>query len=294
MLSNFITVALSAIILLASGCSKSGGYGNSSNYPPTTTSTKAITIKSNSTFGNYMVDKDGRTLYFFANDADGKNHCGAGCDFLWPIFNVANLSADNLGAGLNASDFSHITTATGASQLTYKGWPLYYYAPGANGSNSPEAPGSTQGDGVLGLWFIGKPDYSIMMISTQLVGLDGKNYKFNDVEGTETTTYLSDGSGATLYAFSQDNANKNTFTKSDFSNNNIWPIYETDQVIIPSILNKSDFGSINVFGKKQLTYKNWPLYHFGQDAGARGSNKGVSFPTPGMWHVPLKNFDAAQ
>jgi predicted lipoprotein with Yx(FWY)xxD motif len=287
-------IALTAMIIAGFGCSKSGGYGNNYTPPPTPPPpSKAVSLQSSATLGNYMVDKNGRTLYFFSLDADGKNHCTGDCEVLWPEFNVDNIDATNLGSGLNASDFGHITTASGKSQLTYKGWPLYNYAPVANGSNTPEQPGQTGGEGFAGLWFVGKPDYTIMIVDAQLVGQDGKDYKPDYTVGTGTDIYFSDGKGVSLYTFSKDSADHNRFTKADFSNDNVYPIYQTDQIVVPSTLNKSDFGSITVFGKKQLTYKHWPLYYFGQDAGARGSNKGVSFPAPGIWPVPVKDILAA-
>jgi len=36
-----------------------------------------------------------------------------------------------------------------------------------------------------------------------------------------------------------DSANKNKFTKSDFSNNSVWPIYDTTVVVVPSVLDKT-------------------------------------------------------
>jgi predicted lipoprotein with Yx(FWY)xxD motif len=50
---------------------------------------------------------------------------------------------------------------------------------------------------------------------------------------------------------------------------------------------------IDVFGRKQLTYKGWPLYYYGTDAGVMGSNKGVSVPVPGRWPVAVKDMAAA-
>ena len=52
-------------------------------------------------------------------------------------------------------------------------------------------------------------------------------------------------------------------------------------------------GSIEVFGRVQLTYNGWPLYYFGQDGQTRGFNKGISFPTPGVWPVPGPGFNQA-
>jgi len=280
-----------SIIILETACSKSTAYNSN---PPAQPVVKEISLQSNNVLGNYLVDKDGRTLYFSANDADGKNHCTGGCEPAWPVFNVDNINSDKLGTGLNSADFKQITTAAGIKQVTYKGWPLYYFAPLANGTNAPEKPGQTLGDNVSGIFFMGKPDYTIMIVRSQLVGHDGKNYKANFTEGDETTTYFSDGKGLTLYTFSLDGPNKNNWTSPDFSNNSIWPIYETDNVVIPSALDKTKFGSITVFGKKQLTYKGWPLYYFGVDGNTRGLNKGVSFPQPGVWPVATTNILVAQ
>lgn len=159
--------------------------------------------------------------------------------------------------------------------------------------NVREAPGKTTGEGVNNVWYVAKPDYTIQLINAQLVGADGKNYKADHTVGDGKTLYFTDGKGITLYSFNKDSFNINKFTKADFSNNAVWPIYETDQIVVPSTLDKTLFGSITVAGKKQLTYKGWPLYYFGQDAGVRGSNKGVSFPAPGVWPVVTKDVAAA-
>lgn len=254
---------------------------------------KEVQLENTGTFGNILSDKDGRTLYFFANDAISQNTCTGGCAAIWPVFYIKDLTQDKLGDGLKLEDFRTIITSSGKEQLSYKGWPLYYYAPLSGGTNVQEAPGQTSGEGVNGVWFIAKPDYTIMFANHQLTGHDGKNYLSNYTEGTGKTLYFTDGAGLTLYTFKKDSANNNNFTASDFSNNGVWPIYETDKIVVPSVLDKTLFGSISVFGKKQLTYKKWPLYHFGQDANIRGNNKGVSFPAVGVWPVPVKDMPNA-
>ncbi|PWT77673.1 MAG: hypothetical protein C5B59_03450 [Bacteroidetes bacterium] len=283
-------LVMSTLISISS-CKKNGGYG--SNVPAPPQPDKDITIKTDATFGKYLVDKLGRSLYFFSNDADGKNHCTGPCEVLWPTFNLDSLNAQNLGEGLVASDFSHITTNAGRNQLTYKGWPLYQYAPLTNGTNVQESPGQTGGDGFLNIWFIAKPNYTIMIVNTQLVGKDGRNYQSDYTVGNQATSYFSDGKGVTLYTFSKDSANNNNFTLPDFSNDHVFPIDQEEDLVIPSILDKTDFGKINVFGKNQVTYKGWPLYYFGGDSTVRGSNKAVSVPRPGIWPVPNKNITPA-
>ncbi len=256
-----------------------------------------VKLANSATLGSYLTDKDGNALYFFSNDADGNNNCTGACITAWPIFNITGLTAEQLGTGLTLGDFNAISTPNG-NQLTYKGWPLYYYSPGG----VRESPGQTSGEAVGGVWFVAKPDYTIMLAKAQLVGKDGKNYIVSATnvyaEGVGKTSYFTDLNGRTLYEFAKDSANINKYTKADFSNNATWPIYETDKIVVPSILDKTLFSSIMVFGKKQLTYKGWPMYYYGPDVNAttgnyRGFNMGVSVPVPGVWPVFFKDIPAA-
>ncbi len=246
----------------------------------------AIQLKNDATFGNILTTSDGFTLYFFSKDSKAESNCIDGCIANWPVFFAEDLTLDN---GLNASDFGTITRQDGSQQTTFKGWPLYTFA---NDTNS----GDINGDGAGGLWYVAKPDYTVMMVSAQLVGKDvsGKetNLTSDYTEGDEETFYMVDAEGNTLYGFINDTKGVNNFTKEDFSNNGVWPIFETTLANIPSILNASDFGSIDVFGRTQITYKGWPLYYFGQDI-QRGDNYGVGFPAAGVWPIVNQDIDEA-
>jgi predicted lipoprotein with Yx(FWY)xxD motif len=102
--------------------------------------------------------------------------------------------------------------------------------------------------------------------------------------GTGISQYLTDDRGITLYRFSHDQADSNTFTKSDFSNDGFFPIVQvTVTQNTPSIIDKSKLGTISVFGKTQLTFNGWPVYRFGADSLRRGNTRGISVPTPGIW-----------
>jgi predicted lipoprotein with Yx(FWY)xxD motif len=288
----FLSTILVLGVLLLTQCSKS----SSDAVIPPVQNPNLIKLATSATLGSYLTDKDGNALYFFSLDANGNNNCTGGCATAWPIFNVTGLTQERLGAGLQLSDFSTIATVNG-TQVTFKGWPLYYYAPGG----VRESANLTSGEGVNGVWFVAKTDYTIMIAKSQLVGADGKNYIVGAgnlyTEGVGLTTYFTDLAGRTLYGFSKDSSNMNKYTKADFSNNPTWPIYETDQVVVPSILDKTMFGSITVFGKKQLTFNGWPMYYFGSDVdgtGAfRGNNKGVSVPKPNVWPVMQQSSPAA-
>lgn len=246
---------------------------------------RTVKVADNSTFGKILTDKDGRTLYFFSNDYKGLSSCTNGCLDAWPIFYTDNITIDE---SLSSSDFSVITRADGQKQNTYKGWPLYYY-------KNDTAPGQTNGDKVANIWYVAKPDYTVMYVSAQLFGHDLKNYTTSNnasiyTEGTGETFYLTDSYGKTLYRFINDTSGTNNFTAADLSNNNVWPIAELSKMKVPSILDVSDFSTISVHGKTQLTYKGWPIYYFGQDT-MRGDNKGISFPAPNVW--PILNTDTS-
>lgn len=236
---------------------------------------KGIQLANDLKFGSVLTDKDGKTLYFFSTDVSGTANCTGGCEAIWPLYYSADASTD---LNLDKSQVSEITRADGRKQSTYKGYPLYYYA-------SDVVAGDTKGDGVGGIWFVAKPDYSLMLANAQLIGANGKSYTSAYTEGTGNTKYFTDALGRTLYSFSPDKNNKNTFTKADLSNNSIWPVYEMELKSLPSIITKDMISVIDVFGKKQMTYKGWPLYYFSQDL-KRGDNKGVSVgAAPGTWPV---------
>ncbi len=236
-------------------------------------------IQLNSTsLGNVLTDQAGKTLYFFAADASGKSACSGSCLDTWPVF---YKETPTLSTSLTAGDFTTITRDDGKKQTTFRGWPLYTF-------KSDAKAGDVLGDNVGKSWYVAKTDYSIMIGSGQLVGNDGKSYTKTYAEGTGTTLYLTDGMGKTVYAFANDKRGKNNYTKADFSNNATWPLFEDVVKSVPSVLNLSDFSSTTVIaapGHTQVTYKGWPLYYFGPDAGVRGNTKGVSVPKPGVWPI---------
>jgi len=283
-------------MLLLFNCSKDDGgndnppdtnnNGNTNNNPPPEPDPNAVQLRNDGTFGSLLTDADGRTLYFFSLDAKGDSNCAEGCVGSWPVFYAEDITLDS---GLEEDDFGSITRADGNTQTTYKGWPLYYFA-------SDNAAGDVQGDGVNGLWFVAKPDYSVMMVQSQLIGRDRDGVETNLLENYEEgdgeTFYMTDAYGNTLYGFINDENGVNNFTNEDFSNNSVWPIFETSLDQVPSVLNSDDFGSIDVFGRQQLTFKGWPLYYFGQDE-TRGDNYGVGFPVAGVWPIVNNNTETA-
>ncbi|MEO6549391.1 MAG: hypothetical protein ABIN94_15420 [Ferruginibacter sp.] len=245
-----------------------------------------IHLDSTAALGKFLVDKDGKTLYYFSNDANGQSSCTGGCSTIWPIYYADSLTT-TYGNSLLASDFKTITSF-GAKQTTYKGWPMYYYAP----AGVQETAGQTLGEGVGNVWFVAKPNYSITISNFQLTNQNDINYLGNYTTGVGRTNYFSDEKGNTLYSFIKDSAFINK------SNGNVnFPIYETDNITVPSTLDKTLFSVMPYNGKKQLTYKGWPLYYYNGDNFVRGSNKGFNFPLSqpagAIWPVAFKDAAAA-
>lgn len=289
-MTSLVKLLLPAVVICSlnlTSCSKNAASSLGSN--GNNLITFAVTLSASPTLGNYLVDKDGYTLYSFADDFQGNSNCTGDCAALWPYFYAGSLTQANLGNGLLFSDFGTVQNGS-VTQTTYKGWPLYYYAPSVTdgyggSSNVREAPGLTSGDGFKGIWFVAKPDYSLMVAEGQLLGSDGVNYNSNYTPGSGKTIYFTDPNGKTLYNYSHDNAGVNSFTVADFSNNILWPVYETTKLVVPSSVNKSLLSTLTVFGHSQLVYNGWPLYLYGGDF-IMGSNLGVSVTSPGTWKVP--------
>jgi len=72
--------------------------------------------------------------------------------------------------------------------------------------------------------------------------------------------YLTDAKGMTLYVFKKDSPGKSACTGPCVEN---WPVYYREKVAAPAGVKAEDFGTISrTDGKKQTTYKGWPLYYF--------------------------------
>ena len=75
--------------------------------------------------GKALVGGNGRTLYLFQADKNGKSACSGACAAAWPPVTVT--SAPRAGSGVNQSLLGTITRPDGTMQITYNGHPLYYF-----------------------------------------------------------------------------------------------------------------------------------------------------------------------
>ena len=154
-------VAAGTLLLAACGGddddTSSGSKTESSSKESTTTtaeSTDAAMVKSeSSSLGDILVTADGKTVYAFTNDKDGKPTCGAGCSDTWPAVSVPS---DQLPAGLDASVFTVVAGVDGGFQLAAAKHPLYTFS-------GDSASGDTKGQALGNVWFVVNPDGSLNM-----------------------------------------------------------------------------------------------------------------------------------
>jgi predicted lipoprotein with Yx(FWY)xxD motif len=89
------------------------------------------------------------TLYYFEKDKVGTTTCYAQCATNWPPYTVSADTQLMSTVGID-DDLSTIVRADGATQVAYKGMPLYFYL-------KDSKPGDVTGDGVGGAWHVAKP-----------------------------------------------------------------------------------------------------------------------------------------
>ncbi|HUE98678.1 MAG TPA: hypothetical protein VMN99_05450 [Anaerolineales bacterium] len=109
-----------------------------------------VNVSEVGTFGSALVDGGGRSLYLFTNDTQnsGASTCMDDCLVEWPpLLSDGEAVA---GAGVDAALLGTITRDDGTTQVTYNGWPLYYFV-------DDTAPGDTNGQGLGSVWFLVSP-----------------------------------------------------------------------------------------------------------------------------------------
>ena len=228
MKTNFLRIITGVLLILVSTMGYASGHQEESF---------DVTVAMNDEGIGHLTDSKGMTLYYFTKDVRGNSACTDGCLNNWPIF-YSELK--NLDPSVETSDFTTITRADGEKQTRYKGWPLYYFF-------ADKKPGERNGDRAKDSWFTvpaGGFDVAI-----------GSDSNFGN--------YLTDGTGKSLYIFAKDNENLSNCEGDCLTK---WPVFYTENSVVPSGLNSSDFGVITRDdGMLQTTYNGNPLYYFFND-----------------------------
>lgn len=163
---------LVAALLVAAACSSGGG----TTAAPTTAATEAasiapttapaseapstapsaaaggaltLTVATSATAGKYLAGANGMTLYVFSPDTPNKSACSGSCATNWPPLTVAAGGSAPTATGATGT-LATFARDDGATQISYNGKPLYYFA-------NDKAAGDTNGQGVAGKWTVAAP-----------------------------------------------------------------------------------------------------------------------------------------
>ncbi|MER3443371.1 MAG: hypothetical protein C4342_04620 [Armatimonadota bacterium] len=196
-----------------------------------------LQYKPSDRYGAYLVGAEGRTLYIFLKDQPGPNPqsaCTGACLQAWP---PVYWNSNTLPSGFPGS-FGIYNRPEGR-QLTYNGWPLYYYA-------ADQAAGEYKGQGV------GNAGYIANLAPTA--------YFYDHPQYGKV---LAGPHGLTLYRFDRDqrgvsNCSGNCLTQ--------WPPLLVSHLPIGVKNLGGEWGTLTRDdGRIQVTYNGWPLYYYAAD-----------------------------
>lgn len=133
-----LTLVLAACGASGSSAHGAGGYGAAPT-TPSAAGTAATVDLHNSSLGPILVDAQGKTLYLFEADKNGKSACSGPCATAWPP--LLSNGAPQAAMGASASLIGTTARGDGGSQVTYAGHPLYYFV-------GDKAAGDVTGEGI--------------------------------------------------------------------------------------------------------------------------------------------------
>ena len=154
MKKGILTLAMLSIIFALAACGNSTEEKTETDQPAKAQTEQAkleqapadsLQLLKNEKTGEYLADPQGRTLYYFKKDEAGKSNCSGECLANWPAFTQEDFAVPQ---GFDKKDFDTITREdNGVKQVTYKGFPLYYFA-------KDQLVGDVNGQGVKDVWFV--------------------------------------------------------------------------------------------------------------------------------------------
>ncbi|HWG57229.1 MAG TPA: hypothetical protein VNT58_11995 [Gaiellaceae bacterium] len=146
-------LALVFVVLVAAAVgAAAAGVGAAPEAAPTAAEAQRATLTVRKTaYGPALFDSRGQVLYGFTRDRRGQpSRCYGDCARAWPVyFSPGVLRA---GKGVKQSLIGTTKRRDGRRQVTYNGWPLYFYA--------HEGPGEVRCQNIVthgGTWLVVSP-----------------------------------------------------------------------------------------------------------------------------------------
>jgi predicted lipoprotein with Yx(FWY)xxD motif len=246
--------------------------------PPAATSAPvagtSVMLGKNDALGSFLVDDKGMTLYLFTKDTPNTSNCYDKCATAWPpLLTTGNPVA---GDGIDAAMLGTTTRTDGSVQVTYNGWPLYYY-------EKDKAPGDVVGQDVGNVWFVISPAGEMVESAqaTQPPVAESGSATVNLGKNDKLGSFLVDSKGMTLYLFTKDTPNtSNCYDKCATA----WPpLLTTGAPIGGEGVDTAKLGTTTrTDGSVQVTYNGWPLYYYEKD---KAPGDVVGQDVGGVWYV---------
>jgi len=251
--------------------------------PATPTPDLTVLVGTANGTGSFLVDGRGMTLYIFRKDTPGAGSsapvawgCTSGCGANWPPMVASAASPLLAGPGVTGM-LGIFTRPDGIRQVTYNGWPLYYFAGDKN-------PGDVNGDGIGNLWAVAPVNISTLALAgfvpltggvSPLLGepspAPSNNPSIVIGGNPQLGDFLVDARYRTLYVFRGDYPGASHCYDQCAVN---WPPY-TIQQGSPTI-EAGLTGLVGVItrpdGTRQITVNDWPLYYFAGDVKPGNAN----------------------
>jgi predicted lipoprotein with Yx(FWY)xxD motif len=280
---RWLVLAGSAAVLLSACASAATPAPTAApTVAPSAAGVAGLTINAaTSSLGTFLTGKDGMTLYVFTRDTTpGSSACTTDqCVGTWPAATVDAGQQATAGSGVTGT-LATFQRADGATQVSYDGHPLYYYA-------GDTTAGDTNGEGVGGIWFVADVSGSMPTAAPATAapsqGTGSTTYTIATATGA-AGTYLTGEDGRTLYEYAKDTTPGTSACTSDQCATN-WPALtlETGE---QAVAGSGVPGTIATFmrpdGSTQVSYDGHPLYYFSGDSSAGDTyGDGVG----GVWSV---------
>jgi predicted lipoprotein with Yx(FWY)xxD motif len=218
-------------------------------------------------YGTYFTDTEGMALYIFLKDTpnSGESSCYDKCEENWPVFSAEEPLT--LPDGV-PGELGTITRTDNSTQVTYNGWPLYYFI-------KDKAAGDVTGQEVGDVWFLAIPTEGDAIPGAEVpqaspaaspMASPAAGGGIMTAEDMTLGTIFTDAKGMTLYIFLKDVPNSGESSCYDKCEEN-WPVFSAQgSLTLPEGV-PGELGTITrTDGSTQVTYNGWPLYYWIKDA----------------------------
>lgn len=156
--AKFIAMPIAVLLLAACGSTSTAKSSSTSSTNAPVTVIKVSKAQVSGKSSAILTDSSGMTLYYFTPDSPSKAKCtstfklptGKTCTTTWPPL---VLNSGTPGASGSLPGTLSVSNDGNGKQVEYNGHPLYSFA----GDSSP---GQTNGEGLLGKWYVATPSLS--------------------------------------------------------------------------------------------------------------------------------------